>query len=137
MPNNVILDTNVIISALLKKGSVPHQVLTLCLEKAQISFSIQTFTELIAKVTLPKFNRYASVEYRQETLEILERRGRFFYPHARVSDCRDEDDNRFLELALAAGAKYLVTGDKDLLDLDPYQGIRILTPATFLAEIQK
>jgi putative PIN family toxin of toxin-antitoxin system len=54
-------------------------------------------------------------------------------PGESVADCRDEKDNRYLELAAAAGATYIVSGDRDLLDLDPWRGIRIVTPAGYVA----
>jgi len=48
-----------------------------------------------------------------------------------VPDCRDPDDRPFLELALVAGADFLVTGDADLLVLAPQFAIPIITPAAF------
>ena len=54
-------------------------------------------------------------------------------PGVRVTDCRDAKDNRYLELALAAGADVIVSSDDDLLILEPWRGIRILRPAEFLA----
>ena len=53
--------------------------------------------------------------------------------HTTVTDCRDPKDNKFLALAIDAGAKTIVTGDKDLLVMHPYQGITICTPAEFLS----
>jgi predicted nucleic acid-binding protein len=47
--------------------------------------------------------------------------------------CRDPNDDVVLECAVVSGAQAIVTGDKDLLVLDPYDGIRIVTPAEFLA----
>lgn len=49
-----------------------------------------------------------------------------------ITDCRDPKDNIFLELALTCQAQYLVSGDKDLLSLHPYQGIQIITARDFL-----
>ncbi|MFM7715662.1 MAG: putative toxin-antitoxin system toxin component, PIN family, partial [Microcystis sp.] len=46
--------------------------------------------------------------------------------------CSDLDDNKFLELAVSGMAQYIITGDKDLLILNTYQGIPIITPAEFL-----
>jgi predicted nucleic acid-binding protein len=51
----------------------------------------------------------------------------------RVTDCRDTKDNRYLELALAAGAETIVSGDYDLLVLHPWRGVRIMHPADYLA----
>jgi uncharacterized protein len=49
-----------------------------------------------------------------------------------VTDCRDPDDNMYLELALAAQAATIVSGDHDLLVLHPWRGIRIVRPAGYL-----
>jgi putative PIN family toxin of toxin-antitoxin system len=48
--------------------------------------------------------------------------------------CRDPNDDMVLECAVVSGAQFIITGDKDLLALDSYNGIRIVTPAEFLAE---
>jgi predicted nucleic acid-binding protein len=50
-----------------------------------------------------------------------------------VTDCRDRKDNKYLELALAAGASIIVTSDADLLILDPWRGIRILKPIDYIS----
>jgi putative PIN family toxin of toxin-antitoxin system len=55
-------------------------------------------------------------------------------PRIKLKVADDPDDNAILECALAAQAPLIVTGDKDLLRLSPFRGIRILTPAQFLAE---
>jgi putative PIN family toxin of toxin-antitoxin system len=49
-----------------------------------------------------------------------------------VSDCRDASDNKFLELDWAVEAKFLVTGDPDLLELDPWRGIRVIALKEFI-----
>jgi len=48
--------------------------------------------------------------------------------------CRDPKDNKYLELAVAANASCIVTGDQDLLVLNPFRNIPILTSADFLAQ---
>ena len=50
----------------------------------------------------------------------------------RVTDCRDPKDNKYLELALAAGAETIVSSDDDLLVLDPWRGVRIMRPTDYL-----
>jgi len=47
--------------------------------------------------------------------------------------CRDPKDNKFLELAVAGEATHIVTGDSDLLVLNPFRDIAVLTPSEFLA----
>jgi predicted nucleic acid-binding protein len=54
-----------------------------------------------------------------------------------VTACRDPDDNKLLEIAVVGRADCLVTGDQDLLILDPFQGIPILTPAGFLTTVSQ
>ena len=51
---------------------------------------------------------------------------------AKITACRDPNDDKFLELAVSGLATHIVTGDQDLLVLDPFQGISILTPHAFL-----
>ena len=48
-----------------------------------------------------------------------------------IRACRDPKDNRILELAVDGNADFIVTGDADLLVLNSFRGVRILTPATF------
>lgn len=50
----------------------------------------------------------------------------------RIRACRDPKDDKFLELAVNGSASLIITGDKDLLALDPFRGIGIITPAGFL-----
>ena len=57
----------------------------------------------------------------------------FIDAQAIVTDCRDPKDNKFLALAIDAGAKTIITGDKDLLVMNPYQDRAICTPAEFLS----
>ncbi len=63
---------------------------------------------------------------------ILVRIGEFIEPKIEITECRDPKDNKFLELAVAGNADCIVTGDKDLLVLDPFRNIRIITPKEFL-----
>jgi predicted nucleic acid-binding protein len=53
----------------------------------------------------------------------------------KISACRDPKDNKFLEAALSSQADCIVSGDADLLDLTPFEGISILRPAEFLARL--
>jgi predicted nucleic acid-binding protein len=57
-------------------------------------------------------------------------------PSEQVEDCRDPKDNCYLALAWAAGASVIVSGDEDLLVLDPWRGVRVLRPAQFLLHIE-
>jgi putative PIN family toxin of toxin-antitoxin system len=85
-----------------------------------------------------KFDHYLNREERQAFVARIRRQVRLFV----VQDtntveveplCRDSKDNKFLALALAAEADAVVSSDEDLLVLNPWRGIPILTPAEFLA----
>ena len=54
-------------------------------------------------------------------------------PTETITDCRDPKDNKFLELAVASNAPFIITGDDDLLVLNPYRDINILKSGDFLA----
>ena len=57
----------------------------------------------------------------------------WFEPAVSLTDCRDPKDDKYLELALAAGAEIIVSSDDDLLVLHPWRGVQILRPAEYLA----
>jgi hypothetical protein len=57
----------------------------------------------------------------------------WFEPDMRVTDCRDPKDDKYLELAFAAGAEIIVSSDNDLLVLNPWRGVSILRPGDYLA----
>ena len=52
-------------------------------------------------------------------------------PEYTVNICRDPDDNKFLECAVSSRALYIVSGDKDLLDLEQFDDVAITTAAEF------
>ena len=53
----------------------------------------------------------------------------------RVAECRDPKDDRFLELAVSGNATCIVSGDSDLLVLNPFRGVAILTPKEFISVV--
>jgi len=82
------------------------------------------FAPLIASETR---DRLASMVTAAETVTITER----------VAECRDPTNDKFLELAINGGADVIVTGDHDLLVLNPFRGIPILGPADFLRQVRR
>jgi hypothetical protein len=65
---------------------------------------------------------------------ILFRIGEFIDPKIKIAECRDPKDNKFLELAVAGNADCVITGDKDLLILNPFRGIKIISPRDFIIQ---
>jgi putative PIN family toxin of toxin-antitoxin system len=71
-------------------------------------------------------------------VNLIRLRGELVNPGKKVTACRDPKDDKFLEAALAAGADCIVSGDTDLLDLNPFEEIPTgvaVRPAEFLARL--
>ena len=79
-----------------------------------------------------KFDRYLSEETRFAFLTKHIRDAEPVIIYERIQVCRDPKDNMILELAVSGNADYIITGDADLLVLNPFRGISIVTPADFL-----
>ncbi|HEY9694974.1 MAG TPA: putative toxin-antitoxin system toxin component, PIN family [Oculatellaceae cyanobacterium] len=127
-----VIDTNVLVSALLFSQSKPRQALDKAQDLGVLLLSSSVFLELEAVLSRPKFNRYIHIARREEFLRSLAQTAQFIEPNELINDCRDEKDNKFLELAVSGNAEYIITRDDDLLVLNPFRGINILTVQQFL-----
>lgn len=141
---NLVLDTNVLISGILWKGK-PNEILEL----------IETYDEYNLVQCSETFIELEGVIQRGKFAEIIEKRNinidsvlsavftncKFYHisnetkEMAKELEIEDEDDLKFVELAVEADADFIVSGDSHLLNLKKYQNIRILTPAEFLKTI--
>ena len=126
----VVLDTNVWISAL-NFGGKPAQILKLAVKGRIRLYSSQTlFAELLG-VLRKKFDY--SDEKIEEVEVLFKKRVKFREPRTTLNVIKtDPSDNRVLECALETEADYIVSGDKDLLNLESFRGIRIVSAADFL-----
>lgn len=132
----VVVDTNVLISAMLAPpGSAGGVLRHLAQHKATLLLSTATFLELATRLSRPKFDRYRTAEQADNFLDWLADAAEWVEPAIRIDACRDPDDNRFLELLIGGDADVLISGDSDLLQLDPFDGRPILRPADFLAAV--
>src|SRR5690625_6729270 len=68
-----------------------------------------------------------------ELLNEIKNSVKQFSPVETITVCRDPKDNKFLELAVAAGVSCLISGDKDILELHPFRGIAIVNAVEFLS----
>ena len=127
-----MIDANTVVSAALSPGGVPRQALAAARARGIIALSEAVYQEIAEVLSRPKFARILTEDRRRETLELLAAAALWIEPTEPVNDCRDAKDNRTLELALAARATAIVSGDEDLLVLDPWRGVRVLRPARFL-----
>ena len=129
----VVFDTNTLISGLLLPGSQPARAVKKGIHEGKIIVSSDTLNELAEVLSRAKFNRYISLENRKEYFRYFARIVEKIEIIRRINSCRDPKDNKFLEVAINGQAEIIITGDKDLLILHPYQSIQIITPAQYLS----
>ncbi|MGC1376494.1 MAG: putative toxin-antitoxin system toxin component, PIN family [Anaerolineales bacterium] len=128
-----VFDTNALVSALLFELSVPAQAFFTAMDTGEILLSATLVNEVNAVLQRKKFKKYISTEQREEFLIALVQWGRLVEITETIAVCRDPKDNHVLELAISGGAQVIVTGDSDLLVLNPFKTIQILTPRDFLS----
>lgn len=124
----VVIDTGVVISAVLLPRSLPRQALDIALRHGRLLVSEATVIELESVLRRPKFDKYVREEQRLEFLAALVREAELVEVTEVVKTCRDPKDDMYLALAASGNARYLVSSDADLLVLDPFRGIVILPP---------
>ena len=128
----IVLDTNVLVSRLLIPNSIPGQAVRKAVEEGDILMSESTLFELADVLGREKFDAYVSIQDREEFLRMLGRIAEMVTILHAVHDCRDVKDNQILEVAVNGRAQVIVTGDEDLLVLNPFRGITIMKPAVYL-----
>ena len=127
-----VFDTNVLVSALLIHESKPRHALDLALRKGAVLLSFPALAELYEVLNRKQFRRYVGEEGIRSFLAALTRETHWVDVNTQITACRDPKDNKFLELAVSGKATHIVTGDADLLTLNPFRGIKILSPHRFL-----
>jgi putative PIN family toxin of toxin-antitoxin system len=131
----VVVDTNVLVSALIRPQGAVGPVFTQLREGAyDLLYSEQLLTELASVLVRPHIHdRYlAGKADIGAILLTITRQGERIVSGRVITVCRDARDNWLLEAAVAGKADAIVTGDHDLLVLHPFEGIPIITPASFL-----
>lgn len=129
----IVFDASTVVSAILKADSIPERALLRAEEVDVLALSAAVDAEFAEVLSRPKFARAIPLARRHRFLRFLREAAIWFDPVVRVTDCRDAKDDKYLELALAAGAETIVSSDDDLLVLHPWRGVRILNPAAYLA----
>ena len=127
-----VFDTNVLVSALLLKTSVPRQAFGRARAHGRFMISWPTLAELHEVLSRPRFDKYVYEDERLQFLAAFVRDAVLVEIVEMVTDCRDPKDNKFLEVAVNGHATVLVSGDDDLLALHPFRGLPVLTPQAFL-----
>jgi putative PIN family toxin of toxin-antitoxin system len=129
-----VFDTNAFVSAALITGSVNDLALDKAFKTGKVVVSEASFAEFTEVLFRRKFDKYFTDERRLQVLQKLERDTLTLKVNITINACRDPKDNKFLELAITAGASCIITGDQDLLMLHPFNAIPILSPADFLQQ---
>ena len=131
--SRIVLDSNVILSAALFKQSTPRQALDKAAVSGKVLMSNEILGELQDIFNRPKFDKYSSRlvrnEFLNDFLEVVES----VEIVQKITICRDRKDDKFLELAVNGKANYIITGDQDLLVLNPFQDIAIISASDYLS----
>ncbi len=128
----VVVDTNVLVSRLLAAESIPGLAVREARRRGRLLVSDATMYELAEVLSREKLERYVGREQRQRFLRQLTRIAEFVPIIRVVRECRDPNDDKFLEVALNGRADVIIMGDVDLLRMHPWREIAIVTPANYL-----
>lgn len=128
----VVLDSNVLISAVISPMGKPFACLSWVLKNATLVMAREVIDEVDTRLARPKFAKYVDPDRRKAFIDDLKLSVVLVELTGTLKACRDPDDDKLLETAILGRADHLVTGDKDLLILHPFQGVAIVAPARFL-----
>jgi uncharacterized protein len=132
----VVLDTNVLVSAALKRKSTPALAAHLVEEQGTLLVSRATEQQLFEVIARPYFATLIDPDTRT-WLQTLMGAAELVTVTERVVACRDPTDDKFLELAVNGRADLIISGDADLLALNPFRDIPIVTPAIFVQGVAR
>ena len=128
----IVLDTNVLISALLLRGSVTRRAFDAAFANGSVLLSLELLAELTDVLGRKQFRKYVDDLDARRFAAVLVRESEWVQVRTDVTACRDPNDNKILALAVDGSATVMVTGDQDLLCLHPFRGIDIERPDQFL-----
>ena len=133
----VVLDTNVLVSAIILRGHLTKFVDLWKKGVISPAISRETFAEFKKVLGYPKFCLSDD-----DIKAIIEQEILSFFEVVDIKEeihgvCRDPNDDMFISAAFNAKASHIVTGDKDLLELGKYRSIRTLSPQEYLTLLKK
>jgi putative PIN family toxin of toxin-antitoxin system len=130
----LVVDTNVLISAVLKANSVPFIVVRWIDRHGGLLRSTATEQELLDVLQRPNIRRLTIPSF-AEGLRVFLATAELVTIAERIVACRDPQDDKFLELAVSGRADLIISGDTDLLALSPFRNVPIITPAAFVQSV--
>ncbi len=128
----IVFDTSTLVSAVLKPQSVPARALSWGWEVAEVVVSAETLEELRLVLGRERLDAFRERDARKEFFQLYQAMAVLLPVTEAVVACRDPMDDKFLSLAVSAGAPLLVSSDDDLLTLGRYRGVTILRPRQFV-----
>jgi putative PIN family toxin of toxin-antitoxin system len=128
----VVFDSNILIAALLLPGGRAEAAVDRILDGYDDLLISRPIIQEVLAVLAKKFSR--DREELSRIAVVLGEMGTLVEPSRRMSVFRDEPDNRILECAVEGKAKVIVTGDKAMLAIGEYEGIRLMALADYLAK---
>jgi len=131
-----VFDTNVIVSALLLEDSTARRAFNLALERGKILLSFPVLAELDEVLGRQQFRKYVDEDDVRRFISLLVHEAEWVEVRTQVVASRDPKDDKFLELAVSGRATYIISGDKDLLVLSPFQGTPLLSPDALLETVR-
>jgi len=130
----VVLDTNIIVAAFATKG-LCSDIFEVCLLDHSIIISeyilLEVKEKLIEKIHLTQSSVNDIVSYLRNQAEVV------MPEELHESVCRDKDDINIIGTALSGNARFIITGDEDLLSLKKYKNVEILTPREFWSKLSR
>ena len=125
----IVVDTNVLISGVFF-GGIPREILSAVVRRKITACATAEIIDEYEKVVQEMISRKQG-HLNSAILAPLINAMDIIDPVTRVNVCRDPDDDKFLGCAVDSRALYIVSGDKDLLVISDYKGIRIITAKEF------
>ena len=131
--HKVVLDANVFVSFLISHRPPISTILDLWAGgELVVCYSSEILDELEAALKYPKIRELVSSSETESLIDAIKILGILVIPAKRIEICRDKKDNKYLEVSLESASKFLISGDKDLLALGEFEGIKIVSPRDFV-----
>ncbi len=129
----IIIDTNVLVSALIQRNYPNFIIYNYVLENlVEVCISTELFDEYFEVLNRPKFIKYPDFISKAEVvLAQIETKASKYFPTQRLDIIKDNPDNRLLELAVASKADFIITGNTNDFTMSYYEGTKIVSPKDY------
>ena len=122
----IVFDTSSLIPVCLHPDREPAQIFRRAVIDHELFSSPEAMQELLVVLSRHKFEAWQPLSRRLAWAKMYQAGVTIIEPQEQVNDCRDQKDNKFLELAIAASVDIIVSSDIHLLELHPYRGIEVI-----------